>query len=83
VVLQKMADLSMRADPGAAQLFINGKRMPGSMVQKLQLPPGTVQVRAQYVYEGKTYTARKSLVLAPGESKNDYLCVKGPAYKCP
>lgn len=81
LTLPKMAVLHMRAAPAKARLVINGKPMHSDMVRNLQVSPGRVLVRAQYVHEGKTFSAEKWLMLAPGEEKNDYLCVKGPV-KC-
>lgn len=83
VALKAFGRLSVRALPGAARLLVNGKPMKDSVLKQHPVPAGAVQVEARYTEDGKPYTQRKTVTVAPGKTASATICVQTPKFKCP
>ncbi len=76
--LERPGSLDVRAVPGAAEIFVAGRRLGEGLVQGHSLAPGKYVVEARFRYQGKVHKARQSVDIRSGAKERVVLQIKLP-----
>lgn len=77
--LDAFARFSARAYPGAASIYLDGKRLSGNSISNHAVPPGTHTLQARLSRAGTVVKSSPvKFTLAPGETNDDAILLRVP-----